>query len=121
MKKAIAEKWATALEKGKLKQNFRWLFDGKDKSYCALGVLVEMYEREHPKNRVTTNVGDTGEILILFSQFQEENMEKFLSWAGFISENPSFEGQSISNMNDVQKKSFKEIADFIRKNYKKIK
>lgn len=45
MNQEVKEKWITALESGEFKQGKEYMC--KEGSYCCLGVLSELYAREH--------------------------------------------------------------------------
>lgn len=127
MKKNVARKWIGALRSGKYKQIknvLKRVNKNQTESFCALGVLCDLYQKEHPEDPIKeikldsknkfgnkVQIGETTEILPI----------KVRKWAGvrnseaYIPEARS----SIPNLND-KGLSFESIADFIEKNQNKI-
>lgn len=52
MKHEVAEKWIEALKSKEYKQGKNKLcrVDGGDREYCCLGVLCDVYSKEHPSS-----------------------------------------------------------------------
>lgn len=108
----LKEKWVTALRSGKYEQGTGIMKSGNN--FCCLGVLCEIdpdtnWDEEHngyvynkcPKETLTTQLDDRD------GNTEHTLLEKY---------NISIEMQDLLiNMNDYQKFSFDEIADFIEK------
>lgn len=115
MNPIVKQKWVDALRSGVYKQGLKRLRDGSvngghEPYYCCLGVLVDLYCKEH----ATTfgRVCEYGrEVLPLAVQ----------QWAG-LSENdidapnPLVEDRALAEWNDVQRADFNKIADLIERN-----
>lgn len=115
MKPEIKQKWIEALTSGKYEQGRGNLRTG-DK-YCCLGVLCDLYTKEKggewSEGRDDIPYEDT--------QFSIGNELTFLPgavkhWAGLTHMIPHFGGISLIYLNDVEKKTFLEIADRISTN-----
>lgn len=118
MKKAIAFKWATALESGEYKQGREALRKGK--SYCCLGVLCDL-SKQGVWNKTTYAGSNTWEYRSKLDRSEAELPEDVEKWAGLKSQSGRVtigEVTSLANMNDSKLFDFKMIAAFIRKNYK---
>ena len=116
MKKTIAEKWIQALRSGKYKKATGQLCKvakSGNKSYCCLGVLTDLYNKEH-------SVKES-----LKGGYLPYNVSK---WAGlddrqgFIVGNGHYSGKSLAALNDCNqsKRSFMRIADIIEKNVENL-
>jgi hypothetical protein len=118
MKAAIAAKWARALKSGKFKQTKGALCD--QNGHCCLGVLVELYHKEYDttwnqKSHLMEGdqraKGFKGCVLTLPGVVME--------WAGIRDEEGSFfedgtrASSSLARMNDMEGKTFPELADVI--------
>lgn len=136
MKHNIATKWASALRCGKYKQGKNALKTKSKKGiikHCCLGVLCELYNKEHKKKLKTTqsngheisrSISGRNNISKVFSF--EDSWDslpvKVLKWAGINNttgclRNGSFSNKfdkwfSLSDMND-DGINFKKISDFI--------
>lgn len=108
MKKSWAMKWIKALRSGKYKQTTGSLRD--DKGHCCLGVLcaITPYKYNYTKLHKTTLPN------------------KVINLVGTMDSNPwvKVKGNphvtTLANLNDIQHKSFAEIADIIEQNWKKL-
>ena len=118
MKKSWADKWVKALRSGKYKQGRERLHKvdaSNHHKYCCLGVLCELAEVTKEK------VGDG---------FQYNGMAAVLplevmKLTGMKDEAGDFSGEYfLTEFNDgaggAPKKNFKEIADIIEKNWRKL-
>jgi hypothetical protein len=97
----LRTKWVAALRSGDYKQGRGELC--KDGKYCCLGVLMDITDR-------LTNNGD-GRSYVLGT-----NATKFFrSMPDVVIDEISFptNGRTLVKMNDVQKKTFNDIADYI--------
>ena len=114
MKKEIADKWTKALRSGEYKQGkFSLKAEGE---YCCLGVLcdiskqgiwVKAYAGDRYHLTAEINSGDMPSV----SGFLPSKLEK---WADISSQ------CKLSRMNDKEKLSFLEIADYIDENYQNL-
>lgn len=134
MNREIADKWTAALRSGQysqtdgcLKQQWK---DGSF-SYCALGVLVDLFKKEHPDEVLEDLNGDGSVVYLVDDQVHlQELPERVVKWAGswdqhgrfnrtahpvdWQSRNRSAYGQvtSVSDANDFGL-DFHEVADLI--------
>lgn len=101
MKKEIADKWVSALRSGKYRQSKNVLKRRNkigDDSYCCLGVLCEVTGQE-----------DNPIYLSLLSHYQ----------CGIASIN--YDSQyALAKMNDIEFKTFNQIADYIEQNWESL-
>lgn len=101
-----AKKWVEALRSGrfsKLRFGLR-----KNDSYCALGVLCELYRIENGGRWETSESG--------FGIFGGSNTglpDEVRSWAGLTDSNGRYQDGSVMHSNDSMDQSFAEIADII--------
>lgn len=103
MKKEIADKWVTALRSGKYKQGRFTLKKGD--TYCCLGVLCEISGHYYnPMSIVPT--------------------QAIANWAGLVERNGFIElkrgSLTLIRLNDDRRRSFKHIAAFIERNWKRL-
>jgi len=109
--KEIKARWVAALRSGVYAQTTGALHN--EKGYCCLGVLCDIHA--HETN--TPWVPDA----FSFVYADELNVLPTIvrRWAGLLREDPivtEAEGsEALSNMNDIHRKSFAEIADAIEK------
>lgn len=95
-------KWIAALRSGEYKQGTGWMY--KDGKYCCLGVASEL-----------CGVPAKGKVIILDEGYTEDEIRKIPQpLRGKSGTNDVV--KSLTNLNDVQQKSFSEIADYIEKN-----
>lgn len=135
MKKAIAEKWINALRSKEYKQGKDYLCQAYMKkgkatqfTHCCLGVLCDMYNKEHTgkdKLKVNELTGPNWNA-VLFNDKAETLPRKVMKWAGIKSDIGELkEGwtkknyDSLAEMNDCGE-SFKTISNVVEKNYKNI-
>lgn len=116
MKKSIAMKWVKALRSGKYKKGKLMLRDLKSRpenndEYCCLGVLCDISQKGIWKSGL----------------YKTENSADFISlpgdvrtWAGMKTSIGKVNNTSLVYLNDQKAKSFRMIANFIEKNYKKL-
>lgn len=123
MKLEIKAQWVTALRSGKYVQGRTNLKDNIAGTHCCLGVLTELYAKEH-------NLNFTGDGPFLKSpseRFPELGYEMLcpavMEWAGLIKEDPvihvplcnnedTSDHCTLSNLND-DNTTFNQIADLI--------
>lgn len=127
MKRDVAKKWIGALRSGKYKQirgTLKRVKDNQIESFCALGVLCDLYQKEHPKNPLNEEKMDSKSKNGNEVTFAGENAtlpKKVQRWAGLRDDEVFFEEKSstIPQLND-NGTSFKTIANLIEKNQDKI-
>lgn len=116
MKKEIADKWVAALRSGEYVQ-------GKDHlsindAYCCLGVLCELAIKDGIRiNKEMLNG------VMSYNNFVNVPPYQVREWAEINYINNSSFPESfdrLTTMNDVENKTFAEIADYIEQNYENI-
>jgi hypothetical protein len=115
MKKSVMEKWVKTLRSGRYKQGQDAL-KNIHREYCCLGVLCNISKTGKWSKKPEyyglgldyLNTNGTGTL-----------PEKVKKWAGMNSRTGLFSGNSLIDLNDTGK-SFKEIADVIEKNWRKL-
>lgn len=125
MDKEIAERWCTALRSGKYRQGtgtLRQVIEGRV-TFCCLGVLTNLYLREH--NESWTADGDDVDIGICELSDNEHLPLRVMEWSGMASECGARErvrnivAPCLTELNDgsakVPRLTFSEIADIIEK------
>jgi hypothetical protein len=141
MKKSVMEKWTKELESGRYRQVTGVLKkprSNKAYGYCCLGVLCDIYARETGKgiweDDPTSNQG-TKRFNTNKSQNATELPEEVRKWAGMDTasgqanctlatktdeDGDEFVAHSLIDANDDLGLKFPQIAQVIRKNYKKL-
>lgn len=99
MNKDVKDKWVSALRSGEYEQGVGYLcLDG---CYCVMGVLVDLYNKEH----------------VVFSPFDRKApAEEVYNWASLIYLPKIVYGKefhSLIYLNDIDKLNFEELADLI--------
>lgn len=128
MKRAIARKWAQALESGEYKQTTGSLRDSQ--GFCCLGVLCNLHAQEH--SEISADETDPSSYLTADAVLPETVME----WAGMRYEDGRFINKvevgiqteeyygryasCLIELNDELEYEFKDIAKVIRKHYKEL-
>lgn len=112
MKKNVARKWINALRSGKYKKTTGAL-KRTDGSYCALGVLCDLYKRDGKPLGEKTSKNPEDEFYDAVRIGGEVQMppKKVLNWAGL----GQIQAEDIASLNDFGD-SFKRIATFIEQN-----
>ena len=108
MNQQVKEKWVSALRSGDYKQTKSCLHKGD--GFCCLGVLCDLYGKEH---NVEWKLVDAG----IYYEFQDKKAILPLSvieWAGVEDDNPEICETPLSRLNDTGS-TFNEIADLIEK------
>lgn len=119
MKTEIKKKWVKALRSRKYRQIDSQLSDG-DNGRCCLGVLCDVVKKDVHGEWVGEEFStDSGTYDILLP----EEVSKFCGFRGKYRENPKIKVRgryyNLSCLNDgedVERHSFKQIADLIEKN-----
>lgn len=120
MKRAIAFKWASALESGRYKQGREQLKDGD--TYCCLGVLCKISRKGKFADNEDFQSGEDCNAIRLNSTVRD--------YAGMISNDGALKSpiilsngkvaSNLMNVNDYLCLSFKDIAKIIRKHWKEL-
>ena len=110
MNEQVKQKWLSALRSGDYKQTQLHLHT--DDGFCCLGVLCDLYGKEHNVEWELAN-GDT------YYEFQDQTAYlplPVVEWAGTGSHDPYISSQSLTltEFND-NGYTFNEIADLIEK------
>lgn len=104
--------WTDALRSKKYPKAEGLLRDigGEEEKFCALGVLCELYRREHPLSHWDNYqfVSDTDES-------DTRPPDEVLEWAGV----PKGEVNVVMEMNDNEQRSFEYIAEYLEAQYVK--
>lgn len=118
MKQDIKSMWITALKSGRYKQAKKVMRSAKTGNYCCLGVLTNLYLKEH--NLRPIDAGDLQKAIVVHSRggitgtfSNSYPSTKVLKWAGLHHSTCP----TLAELNDDKNKSFKEIADYIEKKY----
>jgi hypothetical protein len=116
MKKTIAKKWIKALRSGKYAKTTGQLCrvaQNGNKSYCCLGVLTELYNKEHAVKE--SLIGND----LPYSVSKWAGMG---SEIGIIAGSGHYSGQTLADLNDCpqSKRSFMRIADIIERNVENL-
>jgi hypothetical protein len=115
MNKTIMKKWVKALRSGKYRKTTGVLCkvaNNGNKSYCCLGVLTDLYNKEHKNNSVDL--------------FGCSLCSRVMKWSGIGSGYGSLvyntDETTLANLNDCSqsKRSFKRMADIIEKNWEQL-
>ena len=107
--KAVMKKWIEALRSGEYKQGLEALRNGD--RYCCLGVLCDLYAREHPSEPQWELRSDDQHY---FLGEEVELPDKVREWVGLEHGDGSVEINDLVVMNDTGR-SFDYIANFIEK------
>ncbi len=110
MNKTIKKLWVTAL-KGKAYKQGQGKLRNRDNEYCCLGVLCDVHRLEVREE--TWAESQYGYNYFFGSTYLPDEI---VQWAGLDSKNPIVDGESLANLNDVGKLSFKAIAKIIEEN-----
>ena len=110
MNQQVKEKWLSALRSGDYQQTQNYLH--KEDGFCCLGVLCDLYGKEHNVewNLAVAEDGDRD-----YYEFQDETATlpvSVIEWAGVEDENPEICETPLSRLND-NGSTFNEIADLI--------
>jgi len=117
MKKAIAMRWADALESGEYPQAQSYLRTSA--GFCCLGVLCNLHAQDHPKfaaTQIRQYVYDGS------SNLPSQRVQQ---WAGMHTARGELpDGSTLTQHNDgftvTSPKNFKQIAALIRKHWRQL-
>lgn len=122
MNKEIAKLWVGLLRSGEFiqgKAKLRSGWEGDAKSFCCIGVLCELYKREHPGEECGWN--ENNEFLVNTGEPDPERGYELMppvvmKWAGMRSIGGLYNGDrnSLDKDND-NGQTFAQIADTIEK------
>ncbi len=120
MDKKIMKKWVKALRSGKYRKttgNLCKVAENGNKSWCCLGVLTDLYNKEHKQDPIEIEAEDED------LPYSVEEWSGMKSSCGAL---PYGYGNrpvtSLAELNDCanSKRSFKRIADIIEKNWEQL-
>jgi hypothetical protein len=116
--KTNIRKWVEALRSGHYKQSKRVLTklttDKKIKGHCCMGVACRVAIAEGIKLKQSRSLG-----YITYDGALGAMPDKVVNWLGVDSDDPKVLDNTLSFWNDLEGKTFKEIADLIEKEYLK--
>lgn len=111
MKKEVVQKWVEALESGEYAQGTGHL--NKNNTFCCLGVLCEIAAKggvvlrlEEPSTIGAYCYGSSRSTAFLPTEVR--------MWLGVELGDPKVQGVCCTTLNDVQRKTFPEIAAMLR-------
>lgn len=117
MKAKIKEKWVKALRSGEYKKGRYALRKlnkrkGATPKYCCLGVLCDLYIKEHKRAKWELDTVSDNNTYQLNNNGVDlpSNVRR---WAGIKESNPLVGKCSLMSLNDFHNKSFKYIANVI--------
>lgn len=115
MKQSVMKKWVEALRSGKYEQT-REVLKGDD-GYCCLGVLCDISKKGEWTTKCGQNDYDCGSL-----DKDDVNLPVTVQkWAEMKNNTGKADiHTSLTVMNDDDRMNFKEIADFIETNWKKL-
>lgn len=116
MKPEIKQKWLNALRGGEYSQG-RYQLHDEDDRFCCLGVLCDLYLKEHNKEWIKGEEQFAYLIPSGDNAFGEVLTQEVVEWSGLELHNPELivnnKGVVISDLNDTENYSFDQIADLI--------
>ena len=117
MNPRVKQLWIEALTSGDYEQSAGYL--KRDDKFCALGVLVDLYrDQTHDGEWVFSHVDPDGRVVSVFETQHGRVISQLpihvKQWAGLY----QYQNQmrKLTFLNDMQLRSFEEIADWIGKN-----
>lgn len=108
MNAEIKQKWIEALRSGEYRQGINYL-RGNDNTYCCLGVLCDLYAKEHNIEWRDSAIFQAKELNVAGTT-PHYLPNRVQEWAEVNGNNPNL----LGNRND-EGKTFNEIADIIEK------
>ena len=120
MNSKVKEKWLTALRDGSYRQQQGWLrrqLENEDPRFCCLGVLTDLYMKEHPDcewEKQHTNSCVSTPVLDSVTCSVTSLSNPVLNWAG-LGDNVDHDSTILKliTFNDNLNKDFQDIADVI--------
>lgn len=123
MNKEIADKWVAALKSGKYSQGTEYLhhmdYDGTE-TFCAVGVLCDVIDPTGWKKNAIDE--DESEFIFAHHGYQHGIDDEIFEECGFRGnpKEPECPIHEIYKMNDDERVSFTEIAEYIEQNWEKL-
>lgn len=108
MNPKVKKLWIEALRSGKYKQGIKRLRTVKNR-YCCLGVLCDLYAKEHGKRWSRDTMGEW-----VLGMERDYPPDSVIEWAGTKHIGKKIAGRDLAEHNDTGK-TFLEIADLIEK------
>ena len=112
MNEQVKQKWLSSLRSGDYQQTQLKLHT--DDGFCCLGVLCDLYGKEH--NVEWDLVEDEDHSYYMFQDYPSFLPLPVVEWAGVESHYPGIPGTSLVTLND-NGSTFNEIADLIEKHF----
>lgn len=133
MNKEIAQKWVKALRSGEYKQGSHVLHNTSNNTYCCLGVLCDIYQREGNKFDtvwvgnwgnwgVETTNGFENLLATYFDGRCDVLPEVVMKWADIDCSSGSYRDDliTLAALNDDMEYTFDQIATVIEQNWEKL-
>ena len=112
MNTRITKQWIAALKSGDYKQGYQRLRT-RD-TFCCLGVLCNLHAQAHPEIAMKESSS-------AYYLGQDELLpQEVLTWAEMCYGNLGGSNLILMQMNDIERKNFVEIADFIKEHMKDL-
>lgn len=108
MNQDIKQRWVDALRSGEYEQGQGCLHDSKYNSFCCLGVLTDLYIKEHGKE--WHKLGRCTDLT--FEGNGDTLSPSVMTWAGLSHHNPCIVDGDLATQND-NGMSFDELAQLI--------
>lgn len=105
MNPEVKDKWIDALTSGEYEQGILYLKKGNN--YCCLGVLCDLFIKEHPGTVEWESSGAANDFIFDSTSALPDQVRE---WSG-VSE---YEEADLMELNDREGKSFEDIADYIK-------
>jgi hypothetical protein len=109
MNQDIKQRWVDALRSGEYEQGRGCLHDSNGSSFCCLGVLTDLYIKEHDKEWHREPGCCTQ---LTFERHCVTLSPSVVTWAGLSNRNPCVGGDGIAGHND-DGMPFDELAQLI--------
>lgn len=121
MNKEIKGKWLAALESGEYDKG-RFMLRSIDDKYCCLGVLCDLYAKEHDGEK--WEIQDDNSDVFLFIEDEDNDIFVFqgqsellphavADWAGLDSRSPVIGGVLLTEIND-ENDTFDSVIELIK-------
>ena len=108
----VKNKWVIALTSGEYKQSQKKSYFRINDEYTAIGVLCDLYLKEHNKNWLRLGEDDGDVFYAIIGESDGFDLTRnILNWAKIGMDTAS----QLEEQNS--KENFKEIAEFIKSNY----
>lgn len=130
MNQDVKQKWIAALRSGDYKQTREQLRRNGENSYCCLGVLTDLYDKDETVGSEDHWCGDLYSYTCEGAKYKAESVlpQPVMEWAGLKDYNPSVKYSrdttdseldilSLAYLNDHEYLSFEQIANLIEEQY----